>query len=386
LVDSIDGLTEKRATTRINHLQTVYDIMCKHYTKPILSNRIDTLANGVLNCVNRGTSDKEVILGLETITVITITIGRRQQTSHKFSSDNAGQLGDETLQRLRDTLTAKCIEGKPNETNQNIRHAALFSLAMYGFIEDDSRDLVVGLLSTYENEYWRKEKDMNVLAQAITSWSLMASAVPMYLHVQVLLRRVKSKLIKLLTKNDLGVKMSSGEALAMLYQSYYDTQGDDEEEGLEETLGEIDHELLEKLQQLSTQTNKQVAKRDRSVQKSSFRDIVDTIEDGTSPEIKVVIKKNTLTFDTWRSIIQYNAFKSVLGSGLIQHFTNNPLVQEVFGVQGHDFDERAARKLNKGEKQAIFSKKAAHKKLNTIEKATKTRSAHDLTLLDNNDE
>jgi hypothetical protein len=383
LADAVDGLTEKRATTRLNTLQKVYDLMCEHFAKYPLRDRVETITHGVLQCITRGTSDKEVILGIETLTVINITLYRTHHTGRQQQLAPI-ELDEETVHRIRDVLTLKAVEGKTNETNQNIRHAALFALAVFGFVEDDPRELLTKNLITYEQEYW-KESDNSVLAQAITSWSLMASAVPTHLVVNVLFPRVKSQLIKMLGKGDLGVKMACGEALAFLYESRYMLEDDDEEQE-ESSFDQVDNDLLETLQQLSTTTTKQVAKKDRSVQKSSFRDVLNTIQDGDSPEIKFVVKKTTLTFHTWGAIIQYNAFKTILGSGLIHHISENPFIQRVFDVHEHVFDEKNARKLNKGEKQAMFSKKAAHQKLNTMEKAIRTRSARDLTLLDNDDE
>ncbi|KAL0480866.1 interferon-related protein [Acrasis kona] len=387
LLDAIDGLTEKRATTRLSNLQTVYDIMSEKHAKAALKGRIDTLTHGVITCVQRGTSDKECILGIETLSLITITVGSPQGAKPIRGSDDSLHLSDELRQRVRELLTLKCVEGKSNDANQNVRHAAVMALAIVAFVEDDGREVAseMGMCKKFEDTYMSKEPDMSILAQAITGWTLMASITPTHIQASSLLQRIKPRLIKCLNKGDLNVKIACGEALALLYEAVHKDLRHAEDEGEfsdEEILKETDDEWMAQLNQLSTQTTKQVAKKDRSVQKSSFRDIIETIEQGTRPQVKFIVKKTTLTFDDWRSIVQYNALRTVLGSGLIHHVSDNEFVRDVFNVSDVVFDEKSARKLNKDQKQALLSKKSHHKKMDTIDKAMRTRSSHDLTIFD----
>ena len=61
---------------------------------------------------------------------------------------------------------------------------------------------------------------------------------------------------------------------------------------------EID-DLIDTLQRLSTDSNRRVNKQDRKEQKSAFRDIIKSVQEGTRPKKKLKIGGKPMLFRGW---------------------------------------------------------------------------------------
>jgi len=88
-----------------------------------------------------------------------------------------------------------------------------------------------------------------------------------------------------------------------------------------------------KIQSLSTDCHKYRSKKDRKEQKSSFRDILHTIEEGEEFYEKVKINSaEKLEIDSWAQKKQYQAISRALASGTNMHLTENDLIRGVFNL------------------------------------------------------
>ena len=79
-------------------------------------------------------------------------------------------------------------------------------------------------------------------------------------------------------------------------------------------------ELIAVLKQLATDSTKSRSKKDRKEQRSSFRDILRTVEDAEPPNEKVKFGQEVLYLDSWDRKLQYEWFAKVRWSHLIQCF------------------------------------------------------------------
>ncbi|CAG8675645.1 7817_t:CDS:2, partial [Ambispora leptoticha] len=89
-------------------------------------------------------------------------------------------------------------------------------------------------------------------------------------------------------------------------------------------------QLVTLLNTLATDSNRRRNKAERKVQRSAFRDILKTVEEGVGIEEKLKIQKQTLFFDTWPKVIQLNAFRYALAEGFYRHIEQNTLLQSIF--------------------------------------------------------
>lgn len=158
-------------------------------------------------------------------------------------------------------------------------------------------------------------------ASALMSWSLLLTVQPNS-AVYSLTERYGQKISELLESPDVDLRIAAGEAIAIMYEI---CQEMDDEFELENH-----NSLIDKLKLLATDAQKFRAKKDRRVQRSSFRDILKSIEEGERPHVVVRFGRERLTINSWCSKRQYDALCLVLGSGMNLHLTENDLVRDIF--------------------------------------------------------
>ncbi|GJR33686.1 (R)-mandelonitrile lyase-like protein [Tanacetum coccineum] len=150
-----------------------------------------------------------------------------------------------------------------------------------------------------------------------------------------------SYLSTLLEKDDRSVRIAAGEALALIFEignlekfSLGGSKGSIEEGN---TARDVTHiqglraKILNQVRDLAAEAGgKGSAKKDLNNQRNTFRDILEFLEDGYSPETTVKICGDSLTTTTWRQLIQLNFLKHFLRGGFIKHMQENEFLHEVF--------------------------------------------------------
>ncbi|KAG2218111.1 hypothetical protein INT45_002361 [Circinella minor] len=134
---------------------------------------------------------------------------------------------------------------------------------------------------------------------------------------------------------------------------------------------EID-DLIDTLQRLSTDSNRRVNKQDRKEQKSAFRDIIKSVQEGTRPKQKLKIGGKSMLFRGWARIMILAAFRSFVGAGMAQHLQENELLENILssGVNNgsasentsDDEEEEEAGEGFEMEEDMSLSKSAASKR------------------------
>ena len=104
---------------------------------------------------------------------------------------------------------------------------------------------------------------------SLISWCLLLSIAPPS-TVQNFIDSHLAKLPQLVESQDVDLRITAGEAIALLYEL-----AREEDEDFE---GPHMDSLCEKLKQLATDGNRHRAKKDRRQQRSSFRDILRAVE------------------------------------------------------------------------------------------------------------
>jgi len=192
---------------------------------------------------------------------------------------------------------------------------------------------------------------------ALDGWTFLLSAsncrtISMALEVQ------QERLKKLLYHSSLEVRESAGEALAFLFEAFHtENEGDDSDITVD-----VD-ELSERLNQLSTESDKGMKKKDRSQQRRTFRNVRDTIAGEGSLEDKIVIAKQTYTFNSWQEYRRLEMFRSVLGAGFHIHAAKNDVVRDILCLGGAAVDD------DEEEAPAASSKKVQQLHIQTAKRA-----------------
>ena len=84
-----------------------------------------------------------------------------------------------------------------------------------------------------------------------------------------------------------------------------------------------DDDLVETLKNLANDSAKYRSKKDKKQQRSSFRDILKTIEEGEFETQLVKFGSESLYLDNWIRRKQYQTFCDLLGTGMNSHLQEN---------------------------------------------------------------
>jgi len=200
-----------------------------------------------------------------------------------------------------------------------------------------------------------------LMSQALAGWCLLLTVAPNY-EVQTHINNHLGRLQQLLQSSDVDLRMTAGEAIALMYELARDTDEDFEHES--------EDSLCELLKNLATDSVKHRAKKDRRQQRSCFRDVQRFVVDGEPPTETVKIgKENLLELECWSQKRQYDSFCHLLQSGTSVHLRNSQLLRGIFdlGPPGQD-GYSSTRGLSKA--QRTFYNAAAFKA------RTKARAKH----------
>merc|ERR1719510_2615720 len=216
--------------------------------------------------------------------------------------------------------------------------------------------------------------DPNLLALStatLSSWTLLATVLPLSMAHDLLIKHAEL-FGKLLDAPDVDLRIAAGEAIAVLYEYLADTDegggsdGEVEEVEINDDLAKVELErvignLAPKLKQLSTDSQKFRSKKDRKEQKSSFRDILRTIEEGDGYYEKVAInKREKLEIESWAMKKQYEMVCKALSSGTNLHLTENDLIRGVFEM-GAPIPSLASAQTNVSKHQRQMANQQAFK-------------------------
>ena len=136
----------------------------------------------------------------------------------------------------------------------------------------------------------------------MSGWSLLLSLLSPG-DVHRLANSNISKFSGLLLSSDVDLRITGGEAIALILEFAYQYDEEFLPDGLDS--------LIESLKQLATDSTKSRSKKDRKEQRSSFRDILRTVEDAEPPNEKVKFGQEVLYLDSWDRKLQYEWFAKV---------------------------------------------------------------------------
>ncbi|KAL0082931.1 interferon-related developmental regulator-domain-containing protein [Phycomyces blakesleeanus] len=172
----------------------------------------------------------------------------------------------------------------------------------------------------------------------------------------------------LLESSEKDVRVAAGENIALMFESVrVYTEHIEEEEDVDDTeWPEYDNMdgLIHTLRDLSVDSNRRRSKNDRAEQKSVFRDVIKSVEEGTRPVEELKISGRILTFRGWSKILLLNAFRRAIGQGLQQHIKTNDMLRQVFHYScrfgtgsAADSDDDDPGELSNVDKRYVYDKR-----------------------------
>lgn len=361
LKETIDGLTQKSAKGRTICFNSVEKIFATKYIPDFVEDRKMTISDSVERGLKKGRADE-------------------QSTAARLSTLLCVQLGvfesAETI--CRDLKSTLIFIANDHTASANARAECCWALGMNQFLSGndatDTMEIAQLLSSIFAGSYLKGNgaianvsTDMAALhVAAISSWTLLLTVMTSA-DIYNLFTSDKTnsympslnRLCELLESPHLDVRLTAGEALAVIFELGRDFSCDYEQ------VWALD--LVEVLRDLATDSNKYRAKKDRKQQRANFRDILRYIEEDIVPEMHVRFGQEVLYLEGWCARTQYNACCRLLGPGINIHLAENQLVREIFhlGNKVLPIPAHTSQKTSKLERTLM---KAAAFKARTIQR------------------
>ncbi len=214
------------------------------------------------------------------------------------------ETAEEFYQEIRPTLVTQL---STPTAPQRSRAAMATTLGLLAFLQcppEETEEVMASLEAAFRSPAAGTE----LQSEALSAWALLATFLPSHRSVEALRGSVSGYLLSALDSQDVDLRIAAGEAVAVLYE-----RADDEMA--------LKDEFYDKIKALSTDSNKYRSKKDRKEQRSSFREVLKTIEGEDSPVYSAkMIRTNEmmekLVIDSWRAKKQYDLMRKVWRTSL----------------------------------------------------------------------
>lgn len=322
LLEAIDGLSQKSAQGRSNCFDAVAKALVRKYVPDFVFDRRMTICDCVEKSLKKGRGTEQAAAA-QLPPLLCVQLG-------------AGDASEEICKALKPILS---VIAHDNSVLPTARAKCCWSLGLITFLAGGEMGEVLDLMQQMQQvfcgSYLKGDGQLpsvtvevaTLHAAAVSAWSLLLTLMApgdVYQLLRCSSNFVPSliQLSELLQSPHLDVRLSAGEAFALIYElgrEYNDDFADD-----------FTLDLVETLRQLATDSHKYRAKKDRKQQRATFRDILHYIEDDRYTDVQVRFGQETLILDSWSRRKQYEVLCQTLGSGLNLHLAENDLLREVF--------------------------------------------------------
>jgi len=180
----------------------------------------------------------------------------------------------------------------------------------------------------------------SLFSAALAAWSLLAG------HSANIRGTIGeySKIVSYLESPSLDMRVGAGEALGCLYEIAI--------ENVDENYKFPNHEfIVQKLSDLATDSVKYRAKRDRRIQRFTFRQIHDFLRGGQAPSVSIKFGGEVLELQALQSKLLYDICCKFLHGGMNFHLKKNELIRDVFDLGAPVEEGEGSVKLSKQQRQ-----------------------------------
>ncbi|KAF7723135.1 Interferon- developmental regulator 2 [Apophysomyces ossiformis] len=337
---AIDDLAINRTSVREEALDSLISGLLRHYAAEVIEPRNEELLILLKRSLSKGGSQRESCLAANAIALAFVNHG-------DMSLGEEEDLYQVILPTLKATLS--------NSTDITIKSNCIQTMALITFIA--ASDIDTQLVRNYLYDIIETEgegldteglstQDIDqLLSAALRAYGLLyiSSFSEGILQSDVIWEEIEKVMPlheMLLESSDKDVRVAAGENIAVMFEIMricVDLEDEDEEFDEEaEQYPEYDNMdgLLYTLKQLSVESGRRQTKSDRAEQKSVFRDVTKSVEEGIKPVEELKISGKVITFRGWSKILVLNAFRRSIGQGLQQHFKTNDLLRQIFHFSG----------------------------------------------------
>lgn len=326
----IDDLYEKRGSTREKALAAIIEAFNSTLQHEFVEKKFVTLLHQCLNSIKKG-SAKEISLASHAIGLLALTTG---------PGDKAQEILEESITPILQALKSGSEASKIS--------SLLECLAIITFIGGNEAEETEKSMQTMWQVVHPKlgsnvvaaKPSPGVITAMVSAWSFLLATIDGWANDLKNCQESITYFSTLLDKDDRSIRIAAGEALALIFEiGKFDKFSDEAKVSSDSSISkEFTHiqglkaKILNQVRDLSSEAGgKGSAKKDLNNQRSSFREILDFLEDGYPPETSVKIGGDSLNVTSWSQLIQLNFLRHFLGGGFVKHMQENEFLHDLFG-------------------------------------------------------
>ncbi|KAL8216181.1 hypothetical protein R6Q57_023018 [Mikania cordata] len=314
----LDDLFEKRGSTREKALVGIIEAFSNNLPHEFVEKKFATMLHQCLNSIKKG-SAKEVALASRAIGLLALTAGSGKK-AEEILVESISPISEALKSRFESSKTASLLD-------------CLAVIAFVGGNEVEETDRCMQIMWQVVHpklgpNVVATKPSPPVITAMVSAWSFLLTRMDGWALDPKIWQGSISYFTSLLEKDNRSIRIAAGEALAIIFEignlKNFSIQDATPIEGLKA-------KILNQVRNLSVETGgKGSAKKDLNNQRNTFRDILEFLEDGYSPENSVKIGGESLTTTTWCQLVQLNFLKRFICGGFIKHMQENEFLHEVF--------------------------------------------------------
>ncbi|KAJ2017009.1 Interferon- developmental regulator 1 [Coemansia sp. S680] len=385
LQSALDTLGEKRVGTRERGLATVAQVMAHVYVGEAMEGRRLASLEALKKCAKTAKSQIEGMLALRGIALWFINFGV-----------------DASANEYTEVKVFLKTLARDKHLSPHVRVMALAALGVASFVSGADYNDAAEVLKfvgdwfihpdapraeddddAFEQEESEEEEEEElepapaaVMRQALETYGLLMTVV-VDANARVaekMFDRAFDAHLEALAADSIEVRLAAAQNFALMHSELSRQENGrfefDRQDELVGTLSAIKH-----------QSSKRHGRRDTHAQRSAVRGVLQTIENGEAPELKLAFRGRSVSFADWPRILRLHAFRAVLGGGINRQFVDNPLLGQVFEVV---FDT-GADDMGSSEARMVVSPNSTLAKARAVNMRKKREARHSSRNLDNDD-
>ncbi|CAF3458458.1 unnamed protein product [Rotaria socialis] len=343
LDSAIEGLRNKDLKTRESALRTTQVLFCQKYLPEAVANRSENLIEQLVACLKKG-SESEGKLAAIVASLFCVQLG---------------ESNDELFIKFREAIMP-ILRDETKPPSLRTSYAQAIGIICFIACEEISStfDLMKSLETIFSKSYLLHDKTPPIVTHdlqelhtaALASWRLLFTTMPSS-HAHDLIRLyAPEKIPGLIESSDADLRNQAGETIAVLYEIARE---------INSIFANPSESLLITLDKKANESVKYKGKKEKRVQRATFREIYNSFEEGTNPDITIKFAREVLEISSWTSRLYYNDFSNLLGAGMNVHLKENGFLRSVFNLDDAAAGDKQQAKGNRFERQ--LANKAAFK-------------------------
>ncbi|KAA3488739.1 interferon-related developmental regulator 1-like [Gossypium australe] len=355
LDEAVDALYEKRGSTREKALAVIIEAFNSNLQQgqQFVERKFATLLHQCLNSIKKGSS-KEISLASHTIGLLALTVG---------PGDNAREILEESMIPLSQAFKSG---SDPSKTVSLLECMAVITFVGGNDSEETEKSMQIMWQLVHPklgSNVVAVKPSAAVITAVVSAWSFLLTTMDGWRLSPKLWQESITYLSGLLDKDDRSVRIAAGEALAVIFEMgslekfAAETKGSSDGSVSEGNKSKevfsyiqgLKGKILNQVRDLSVEAGgKGSAKKDLNNQRNLFKDVLEFLEDGYSPNTSMKIGGDLLQTSSWSQLIQENEF-----------------LQDIFGFTPNKRNLLASEHMSNCEKRMYKSPNSALNKART---------------------